>query len=173
MGFSLQSTCGLFFSASTLLQNGMSFTFFGGGISVDVGEDLDNDANTTASKPTSTKSSKSLGSCKESTTPAINSMTNAGTPSLDARARLGANLFLLSGHELGHVMTILELECPEVLESWGKDKVEINVDEIPPKVFASLNSYVTSKVGNRIPGSPDGDDISGSTKTNKKKRKSV
>jgi hypothetical protein len=42
--------------------------------------------------------------------------TNA--PSLDVRARFGSNLFLLSGVEMGYVMSTCELECPEVLESW-------------------------------------------------------
>jgi hypothetical protein len=91
-----------------------------------------------------------------------------GNPSLDARAKFGSNIFLLSGPELGHVTTTLELECPKVLESWGEEQIEINVDEIPSKVFSSLNSYVTFKVGSRsLLDSPELEDI-----PKKKKRKS-
>lgn len=106
----------------------------------------------------------------------VSSTTAAGTPSLDARARLGANLFLLSGSELGHVMTTLEVQCPEVLEMWDKDKVEIIVDEIPSKIFAMLNSYVSDKVGTRsVPRTPDtmsgGGDDDNNNKPSKKRKK--
>ena len=68
------------------------------------------------------------------------------------------------------MITTLELECPKVLETWGEQKLEVNVDEIPPKIFASLNSYVTSKVGSRSsPNAREIDDISSSK--NKKRKK--
>ena len=92
------------------------------------------------------------------------------TPSIDARSKFGANIFLLSGVELGHVMTTLELECPKVLEGWGEEHVEINVDEIPMKVFSNLNSYVTSKVGSRSLLNETSGDLGDIPK--KKKRKS-
>jgi hypothetical protein len=77
----------------------------------------------------------------------------------------------MSGSELGHVMTTLELECPRVLESWEEQKVEINVDEIPPKVFSTLQSYVSSKVGTRsAPDSPEVDDVSSGNKSRKKRK---
>eukprot|EP00339_Tiarina_fusa_P011598 CAMPEP_0117004476 /NCGR_PEP_ID=MMETSP0472-20121206/5430_1 /TAXON_ID=693140 ORGANISM="Tiarina fusus, Strain LIS" /NCGR_SAMPLE_ID=MMETSP0472 /ASSEMBLY_ACC=CAM_ASM_000603 /LENGTH=247 /DNA_ID=CAMNT_0004705431 /DNA_START=63 /DNA_END=803 /DNA_ORIENTATION=+ len=131
----------------------------------DVGEDLDPDGAKSNSK-SSNKSSKSSGG-KDSGTPtgaqSSSSSTPSGTPSLDARATFGTNLFLLSGMELGHVITTLEIECPEVLETWGEQKVEVVVDSIPANVFSSLNSYIVSKVGNKtLPDSPDVDDISGS-----------
>jgi len=85
-------------------------------------------------------------------------------PTLDARARFGSNLFLLSGIEMGHVLATCELECPEALETCGdKYNIEINVDEIPTDVFANLNTFVTSKVGNDniMSGSSPGSDNNG------------
>jgi hypothetical protein len=35
------------------------------------------------------------------------------------------------------------------LEEGYDDHVEINVDAIPANVFANLNSYLSSKIGNR------------------------
>jgi hypothetical protein len=88
---------------------------------------------------------------------------------LDARAKLGASLFLLSGNELGYVMTMIELDCPNALETWDKAKVEINVDALPSKLFASLNHYVASKVGNRSLAGSDLEE--GSSKPKKKRKK--
>lgn len=82
----------------------------------------------------------------------------ANTPSndtnLDARVRFGSNLFLLSGKELGQVMSTIELECPEALESlgtssFGDSKLEINVDAIPHDVFNSLSTYVNSRTNGK------------------------
>ena len=90
------------------------------------------------------------------------SSTSAVSPALDARVRLGASLFQLNGAQLGEVMTFLELECPEILESvtpgLRPHHVEINLDDIPPAIFASLNALVAEKVGHGklLPGSPDG-----------------
>lgn len=80
-------------------------------------------------------------------------------PTLDARARFGSNLMLINGVEMGHVLATCELGCPEALETCGdKYNIEINVDEIPTDIFANLNTYVTSKVGNNT----DSNNISGS-----------
>jgi hypothetical protein len=138
-------------------------------------------ASTSTGMPSPTSSTASPGGASASaTTDAMDeqsvSSTTAGTPSLDARARLGANLFLLSGSELGHVMTTLEVQCPEVLEMWGTDKVEILVDDIPSKIFAHLNSYVSDKVGTRsAPSTPDilggGGDEDNNNKQTKKRKK--
>lgn len=101
-------------------------------------------------------------------------------PTLDARARFGSNLFLLSGVELGHVLTTCELECPKALETCGNDryKIEINVDDIPTDIFANLNTYVTQKVGNSgrdgnngIASSPGSDTGGASGKNRKRQRK--
>jgi hypothetical protein len=154
-------------------------------ILVDVGEDLDEEAGTTntaasakAAAP-STKSTKSVpgsSNSKDGSGAAADysdsppSSTSPGTPSLDARAKLGASLFLLSGSELGYAMTMIELDCPNALETWDKAKVEINVDALPSKLFATLHQYVTSKVGNRsVSGAADLEE--GSSKPKKKRKK--
>lgn len=62
--------------------------------------------------------SSSKGGGRSSTPTNGNADDGTNAPSLDVRARFGSNLFLLSGVELGYVMTTCELECPEVLESW-------------------------------------------------------
>jgi hypothetical protein len=75
----------------------------------------------------------------------------APKPSLDARAQFGSNLFLLSGVELGYVISTCEEECPKALEyvpgGVPDSHIEINVDLIPTKTFDMLNTYVQSKVG--------------------------
>jgi hypothetical protein len=116
---------------------------------VDVGEDYGDeeekaepDTKSPASAAVSGSKPKSASSSKE-TVPAVES---ANTAALDVRARFGANLFLLSGVELGTVFTELELNCPQVLESWGESKIEINVDEIPTKLFTRLQKYVNGLV---------------------------
>lgn len=139
----------------------------------DVGEDLmdeeRSDENTSKPSATTTSKSKSLSS-KESSASKVEA---SGSPSLDARAKFGANIFLLSGVELGHVMTTLELECPKVLEEGYDDHVEINVDAIPPNVFANLNSYVSSKIGNRSLLDVNRQDVLEERIPKKKKRKTI
>lgn len=150
------------------------FLFYFFNIEVDVGGNLDADDTKGSSKSSSGKSSKSSSGRDSSggsggqgsSSNSNNSSSNAGTPSLDARAKFGSSIFYLSGMELGHVMSVIELECPTVLKNWGTASVEINVDEIPPKIFASLNSYILSKVGNKdIPESPEDE-----TKSRKKRK---
>lgn len=90
----------------------------------------------------SSSSASNLSDTKSSPVPA--------KPTLDARAQFGSNLFLLSGMELGHVISTCEEECPECLENvpGGNDcHIEVNVDLIPSKVFDVLNTYVLGKVG--------------------------
>eukprot|EP00980_Cylindrotheca_fusiformis_P023436 scaffold10476_cov142-Cylindrotheca_fusiformis.AAC.11 len=139
----------------------------------DVGEDLFDGSHSDeeTSKPSSSTTSKGKSSsAKESSALAVDS---SGSPSLDARARFGANIFLLSGVELGHVVTTLELKCPKVLEQGYEDHVEINVDEIPPNVFSNLNSYVSSKIGNRSLLDSNRLDVLDERIPKKKKRKTI
>merc|ERR1712176_260352 len=93
-------------------------------------------------------------------------------PTLDARARFGSNLFLLNGTEMGHVMASIEDQCPEALETFGdKYNIEINVDKIPTDVFADLNSYVMSKVGDDSDNdNEDRSDSPGNSGSNRRKR---
>ena len=175
---------------------------------VDVGQDLNPDGTKKkASKSSgsnqgdgSTSKSNDGGEAKErpSQKEKVSPTSRSSSPSLDARAAFGTNLFLLSGMELGHVMTILEVECPEVLENCTSgglgepSKVEIVVDSIPPEIFASLNSYVNNRIGGSLGkdgntknksssamssgtggGISDDDYISGGGSKSKKKRKTI
>ena len=85
--------------------------------------------------------------------------TNEGPSNLDSRVRFGSNLFLLSGKELGQVMSTIELECPEALEklgtsAFGDSKLEINVDAIPPNVFTQLSTYVNTRTHSKGQSDP-------------------
>lgn len=73
---------------------------------------------------------------------------------LDMRAKFASNLLLLNGMDLGHVIDILERECPEALESIGQqqhqqhpkptlpDRLEINLDKIElGDVFQKVSTY--------------------------------
>lgn len=83
--------------------------------------------------------------------------------SLDVKAKFAANIFRLSGMELGHVLQVLDLKCPNALEDpelstdpsskRGLDssqiqeaQIEINVDAIDPRTFAELDRYVKDKM---------------------------
>mmetsp|Transcript_111996 Transcript_111996/g.321843 ORF Transcript_111996/g.321843 Transcript_111996/m.321843 type:complete len:277 (-) Transcript_111996:116-946(-) len=161
----------------------------------DVGEDLEDDedaddprdgkspASSTSGPSKSTPSSHAGAgasggggaalSKKESFAASSSSTTVAPastSASLDVRAKFGANLFLLSGVELGWVMTELELKCPHVLESWGQGKIEINVDEIPQDIFARLEKYVHGLVKETIVPS---EELMEPEVPKKKKRKST
>lgn len=115
---------------------------------------------------------------------------------LDTRARFGANLFLLSGIELAHVIMKLEQECPHVLEYVTEEiqdeedeeinnnnnnnndsatmgvsapKLEINVDAIEPFLFEELSSYVLERVGSKGHSDLKVDDVPSSRPKKKKK----
>ena len=108
---------------------------------------------------------------RESVAPAASAggTSSSSTPSLDARVNFGSNLFLLTGKELGHVITTLELECPKALETWGDSRIEVNVDVIPMPLFSQVNEYVISKVGGKkLPQAKHASPV----KTNKKRRRS-
>jgi len=72
-------------------------------------------------------------------------------PKLDARARFAANLMLLNGVHLGHVVQMLEKQCPAALESEPLQvphMMEIIIDKIEPAdTFNAVASYVAEKVG--------------------------
>jgi len=72
-------------------------------------------------------------------------------PKLDARARFAANLMLLNGVHLGHVVQMLEKQCPAALESEPlqvPQMMEIIIDKIEPAdTFNAVASYVAEKVG--------------------------
>mmetsp|Transcript_15637 Transcript_15637/g.23683 ORF Transcript_15637/g.23683 Transcript_15637/m.23683 type:complete len:234 (-) Transcript_15637:36-737(-) len=104
-----------------------------------------------------------------------NNKSKSDTVSLDMKADLASKIFLLSGMELTHVITLLENRCPTALEQVGKDEVhmEINVDALDYKVFTDVNNYVQEKIASRH-GSyldePPEDLTKGSTNGNKKRK---
>lgn len=122
-------------------------------------EEKDGGTKRSASEEAASKSSSKTGSSVR--TPKTSSVSSdnfrddsspAKQPPLDVRAQFGANLFLLSGMDLGYVISTCEEECPTALENVrGGDEscchIEINVDKIPPKIFDLLNTYVSNKVG--------------------------
>jgi hypothetical protein len=139
-----------------------------------------------SNKPTkSGRKSASTSPVPPATTTTSSSL--ASSPSLDVRAKFAANLFFLSGAELGHVITELECHCPEALEQLPRPDVipppaliqknywlEINVDVIPPKLFHSLQKYVTDKVGSMAsPNSMSGGHHTNQSNNNKKQRQST
>ncbi|KAL7477933.1 hypothetical protein ACHAW6_003721 [Cyclotella cf. meneghiniana] len=96
-----------------------------------------------------------------------------GIVPLDVRTRFAARLQRLSGMELGHVLKVIDMKCPEALEdppedclpsdatkvpkqhNYGWDEfdggcqIEIDIDAIPPVVFHELDTYVREKVKGR------------------------
>eukprot|EP00585_Thalassiosira_rotula_P013225 CAMPEP_0196130176 /NCGR_PEP_ID=MMETSP0910-20130528/641_1 /TAXON_ID=49265 /ORGANISM="Thalassiosira rotula, Strain GSO102" /LENGTH=323 /DNA_ID=CAMNT_0041389429 /DNA_START=89 /DNA_END=1057 /DNA_ORIENTATION=- len=89
---------------------------------------------------------------------------------LDARARFASRLQRLSGMELGHVLQVIDMQCPEALEDPSPDRtrsdatpptkrhryawdefdggcqIEVDVDAIPRETFWKLDAYAKEKV---------------------------
>jgi hypothetical protein len=145
----------------------------------DNNDNSNNSSTSTNNKKTSSGTKTPKGSSSSASNLSDGKSSPVAKPSLDARAQFGANLFLLSGMELGHVISTCEEECPECLENvpGGKDcNIEINVDLIPTKVFDMLNTYVSGKVGGCSGGSKNAANgtssvsRSGSPSTNSEKK---
>jgi hypothetical protein len=87
-------------------------------------------------------------------------------PKLDARAKFAANLLLLSGVHLGHIIQTLEKNCPDALESGPKlqipEKLEIDIDKITPaEVFHTVSQYAAEHaVRKRAAVTPKTKDVS-------------
>mmetsp|Transcript_7620 Transcript_7620/g.10948 ORF Transcript_7620/g.10948 Transcript_7620/m.10948 type:complete len:285 (-) Transcript_7620:159-1013(-) len=133
---------------------------------VDTGEELATDKSDGKKDVTGTPEStpgsaggKSKGNqdTTKSTTPpggsGGGSSSNAtnNTITLDQKMNLGSNIFLLSGMELGHIMTKIEQKCPVALVGLGGEHVEINVDALDNRTLNELDRYVREKVGARHP----------------------
>jgi hypothetical protein len=79
--------------------------------------------------------------------------------------------------ELGHVLQVMDLKCPNALELPDSSKkpvgqnetaeVEINVDAIDPRTFAELDRYVKEKMLARTTGEAL-DELDGSSKRQKR-----
>jgi hypothetical protein len=90
------------------------------------------------SEVSSAKGSPGDGTKKRTNTPP--------PPKIDARAKFASNLLLLSGVHLGHVIQILEKQCPDALESGPRlqvpERLEIDIDNIEPaEVFHTVSQY--------------------------------
>lgn len=120
---------------------------------------------------------------------------STGVVPLDVRTRFAARLQRLSGMELGHVLHVIDLQCPEALEdpapesltsdapplihghryAWdefdGGCQVEVDVDSIPPDTFWELDRYVKEKVHGRGRGAWSDDITEAEPGGGSKKRK--
>jgi hypothetical protein len=107
---------------------------------------------------------------RSSVTGSPNSSGNFAATALDARAKLAANLLLLTGPELGHVVSRLEQLCPAALEILPKDsvmtvtasnarpdtaipgKMEIVLDLIDAPLLKELSDYSVKATAQRKRG---------------------
>lgn len=120
---------------------------------------------------------------------------STGVVPLDVRTRFAARLQRLSGMELGHVLHVIDLQCPEALEdpapesltsdapplihghryAWdefdGGCQVEVDVDSISPDTFWELDRYVKEKVHGRGRGAWSDDITEAEPGGGSKKRK--
>lgn len=80
--------------------------------------------------------------------------SSTGAPSLDARAQLARDLLALKGAELGFVMSVLERECPDSLETDPQvpNHLELNLDVMTPTVFAKVAKYAAEQGAGRKRG---------------------
>jgi hypothetical protein len=86
-------------------------------------------------------------------------------PKLDARARFASNLLLLNGTHLGHVISMLEKQCPAALENDRlqlPEKMEIVIDKIQPaEIFHAVATYAAEKaMPNKRSFAPKIEDVS-------------
>ena len=86
-------------------------------------------------------------------------------PQLDSQAGFASNLLLLNGVHLGHVISMLEKQCPDSLESDHlqiPDKMEIIIDKIvPAEIFHAVASYAAEKaIQNKRNVAPKIEDVS-------------
>eukprot|EP00551_Chaetoceros_affinis_P008380 CAMPEP_0203673614 /NCGR_PEP_ID=MMETSP0090-20130426/13246_1 /ASSEMBLY_ACC=CAM_ASM_001088 /TAXON_ID=426623 /ORGANISM="Chaetoceros affinis, Strain CCMP159" /LENGTH=228 /DNA_ID=CAMNT_0050539309 /DNA_START=99 /DNA_END=788 /DNA_ORIENTATION=+ len=71
----------------------------------------------------------------------------APVPTLDEKRTFAKNLYKISKEELGKVIVDLDAGCPEAItKNSAEDQVEINVDNITPESFQSVNTYVSKCV---------------------------
>lgn len=79
-----------------------------------------------------------------------NTSVPTAPPALDVRSRLAANLLLLNGIELGHVVSLLEQKAPTCLEvSSVRDKMEINLDALDGAVFSEVSSFAAERASRK------------------------
>ena len=80
---------------------------------------------------------------------------------------MARDLLALKGTELGFIMSVLERECPEALETDEQipRHLELNLDTMTPSLFARIAQYASEQSSGRKRGiHPDDiplDDVSG------------
>lgn len=71
----------------------------------------------------------------------------AMAPTLEEKRAFAKNLYKISKEQLGKVIVDLDVTCPEsITKNSAEDQVEINVDNISPESFVSVNAFVTKCV---------------------------
>lgn len=94
--------------------------------------------------------------------------------SLDIKTRFASNIFRLSGMELGHVLQVIDLKCPQALvdpnpnvkpkNMFRRDaEVEIDIDAIDTRTFTEIDRYMKEKMHARTSGD-ELDEFDGATK---------
>ena len=98
--------------------------------------------------------------------------SSGGAPSLDARAQLARDLLALKGTELAFVMSMLEQECPNAIETDEQipRHLELNLDKMTPQVFARIAQYASEQASGRKRG-VTADDIKLDDVSGKRRRK--
>lgn len=98
--------------------------------------------------------------------------SSGGAPSLDARAQLARDLLAMKGTELAFVMSMLERECPNAVETDEQipRHLELNLDKMTPTVFARIAQYASEQSSGRKRG-VTADDIVLDDVSGKRRRK--
>jgi len=64
---------------------------------------------------------------------------------LDDKRAFAKSLFKLTKEDLGKIIVEVDTKCPQALtKNAGEDECELNVDKIPPPLFAELRAFVAS-----------------------------
>jgi Bromodomain len=124
-------------------------------------EELDGRSSVASGGPPSNGNESSGNKRQRSSTPP----PLASLPKLDARMKFASNLLLLNGTDLGHVVSVLEQQCPSVLEGYDAsspgvsstplkvpEKMEINVDVLMEEhvgVFNTIQQYIADHVNKK------------------------
>jgi len=139
---------------------------------VDTGQDLAPEVSKADASTPDVSSKSSMGGA-ENYNRNGNSEKNApseNSASIDTKVHFSTNIFLLSGMELGHVMSKIEQKCPTALVALGGESVEINVDALDNRILNELDRYVREKVGVRYLAAA-GAKGGGEERPNKKRKK--
>jgi hypothetical protein len=136
---------------------------------IDDDDEVDGKSSVASGSPTTNSNVDSGGGANKrqrSNTPPLSMQ-----PKLDTGMKLASNLLLLNGSELGHIVSILEQQCPAVLESYDHttatppppppgtanvtrvpERMEINVDllmEQHANVFNILQQYIHDHINKK------------------------